>query len=86
MFAIGRTTRFAVFPAFQIGRLSVVHFSQGKRKLSFHSPKTVSTKGCLRDLYALNIGRFLFLYESAAEPHVARPHPLSTLQTSSGQQ
>lgn len=78
MFAIGRTTRFAVFPAFQIGRLSVVHFPESKFKLSFHAPRGVDMKGGARDLYALNIGRFMLLYEartgmSPCDTHTAIP-------------
>lgn len=73
MSAIGRTTRFAVFPAFQVGSFCVVYFPKGKRRLSVHSPQGVETKNGLRDLLALNVGRFMFLYEAPTQKDTRRP-------------
>src|SRR5208283_5841688 len=59
---IERTTRFGSFPALRIGRFSVVGgFS--KWKLGFCCPKGVETKTGLCDLFALNLGKWMFVYE-----------------------
>jgi hypothetical protein len=60
---IGSTIRFGAFPSFRIGRFCIVYFPRGKRKLSFYAPKNVETKNGLCDLWALNVGRLMLLYE-----------------------
>jgi len=58
------TTRFGGHSALRIGRLCVLHFTKGTRKLGLVCPKNVPVNDGICDLVAVNVGRFLLMYES----------------------
>jgi hypothetical protein len=63
MFNLSRATRFG-FPSVRIGPLSITWFS--RFKFGLHRPRAVETKRGLCDLTAVNIGRFMILFEVPA--------------------
>lgn len=60
-----RVTRFGVFPARRIGRFTFLNFTGGTRKFTFVITRSIDVGGGgLVNLIALNVGRFLVMYES----------------------
>jgi hypothetical protein len=65
---IKSTTRFGVYPAMNLGRLCILHFSGGSSKLSLIRSKSIDLGNGLVSMIALNLGRLLFLYEAPVKP------------------
>ena len=58
------TTCFGGQRAIRIGRLRATYFRDGKRVFGLCRPSSVVMRHGTFNLIALNVGRFLFMYES----------------------
>ena len=59
-----RATCFGGQRAIRVGGLCATYFRDGKRVFGLCHPRSVAMKHGTFNLVALNIGRFLFMYES----------------------
>jgi len=60
---LDRATKFGCFPAIRLGKFYTV-WGFSKWRIGFYTRKRAKTKNGVCDLWALNLGRWMFLYET----------------------